>query len=255
MQCEAVWRRGSGRSVLKLSRLPNGEPEIFASIQGEGVTCGVPSVFVRLALCNLACHWCDTRYTWDWAQYDRIAEIIPVPSGEVAERILKRAEGSGGRIRTVVITGGEPLLQQRELVAPMAVLAGVGLRLEVETNGTIVPASELGGLVAQWNVSPKLANSQNQPSRRTVPSALAWFASRSNAYMKLVIAEPGDIDEANALVDRFAFPRDRVLLMPEAADPTALAQRSSWLVERCSEAGYRFSPRLQVLLWGGARGR
>ena len=58
--------------MLKLSRLPTGEPEIFTSIQGEGVTAGLPSTFVRLSLCSLHCDWCFVPETpvlmadWSW---------------------------------------------------------------------------------------------------------------------------------------------------------------------------------------------
>ena len=44
--------------------------EIFESIQGEGPTAGEPCVFLRLAMCNLHCRWCDTKYTWDWKKYE-----------------------------------------------------------------------------------------------------------------------------------------------------------------------------------------
>jgi 7-carboxy-7-deazaguanine synthase len=235
--------------VLRLSRLPSGEPEIFVSIQGEGVSAGVPSTFVRLAVCNLRCSWCDTRYTWDWERYDPSAEIVALAAAEVADRVEATAP------RNVVITGGEPLLQQRALVPLAAALKAGGRRIEVETNGTIAPHEDLGALVDQWNVSPKLANSGNAPERREVATALAWFARQPTAYFKLVVAAPSDLDEVTAMVAGYAVPAARVLLMPEGRTPAALAERSGWLVERCAAVGYRFTTRLHVLLWGDERGR
>lgn len=237
--------------MLKLSRLPSGEPEIFASVQGEGVTCGLPSVFVRLALCNLRCSWCDTRYTWDWTAYDPATFILALPPEDVAARVIQRATGP----RNVVVTGGEPLLQQRALVPLAQTLRAHGLRTEVETNGTIIPAEGLARAVDQWNVSPKLANSGNAPAQQEVPETLAWFAREPGAYFKFVIVQPEDVQEARALVERYGVPADRVVLMPEGTEPAALAMRSGWLVQAAVRLGYRFSPRLHILLWGDERGR
>ncbi len=247
--------------MLKLSRLPDGEPEIFASIQGEGVSCGTPSVFVRLAQCNLRCTWCDTAYTWDWQRYDPARETIALTGDDVRERVLELAGGAAARspgiklrIRTAVVTGGEPLAQQRELAPLLTALREAGMRVEVETNGTIVPA-EIAGLVDQWNVSPKLTSSGNEQAAREVPLALRWFAEEPRATFKFVVATQPDIAEASDLVARYGMPTDRVMLMPEAADPETLADRSPWVVEQCQLMGYRFGPRLHVALWGAARGR
>lgn len=235
--------------MLKLSRLPTGEPEIFASVQGEGVTAGLPSVFVRLATCNLRCVWCDTRYTWDWAAFDPREQILTLDAPAVADQVLKMAP------RNVVITGGEPLLQERDLSVLAARLRNAGLRLEVETNGTVLPSMGLAELVDQWNVSPKLENSRNAAREREVPSALGWFASHTSAYWKFVIVAPSDVDEAIGLGDRYGVPHERLVLMPEGTDAETLRERSLWLVERCRQTGARYSTRLHILLWGNERGR
>ncbi|HEY2386199.1 MAG TPA: 7-carboxy-7-deazaguanine synthase QueE [Candidatus Binatia bacterium] len=236
---------------MLLSRLASGEPELFASVQGEGITCGLPSVFVRLSLCNLSCGFCDTKYTWDWAHFDRAAETISLPTDDVARRVLALAAGGP---RNVVLTGGEPLLQQRELADLAGRLRGAGLRIEVETNATIVPADALAGSVDQWNVSPKLATSGNAPEARQQPEALAWFAAWPDAHFKFVVVEPADVDEVAALTVSYRIPAERVTLMPEGTDAATLAARSRWLAERCQALGFRLGTRLHVLLWGAARG-
>lgn len=261
--------------MLKLSRLPSGEPEIFASIQGEGVTCGCPSVFVRLALCNLACTWCDTKYTWDWAAYDIktlvmgmepievlrrvIGAATPFPSDRPAgagrEREQTRAPEPAPVVTNVVITGGEPLLQQGALVQLARQLKERSLRIEVETNATIAPSEELGTLVDQWNVSPKLSSSGNVLEQREVAEALRWFARNPAAFFKFVVVGPDDLAEIATLAERYGLGRDRILLMPEGTERQVLEERSQWLVKRCLELGYRFSPRLHIMLWGDERGR
>ena len=114
----------TGSAMLKLS-------EIFESLQGEGVSAGVPTIFVRLAQCNLHCTWCDTKYTWDFEHYNYDDEVREQSSEDVA-RIV-----NASTTRHVVLTGGEPMLQQRALSALFLSL-NPDIIVEVETNGTIL---------------------------------------------------------------------------------------------------------------------
>lgn len=235
--------------MLKVSRQPSGEPEIFHSVQGEGVTAGEPAVFLRLATCNLACTWCDTRYTWDWANYEVDEQVMPMSAEEVEQRVT--AFGT----RRLVITGGEPMLQQRELATLAASLRDRGYTCEVETNGTLEPRPEMAAAVSQWNVSPKLTNSGNDHARREVRPSLNAFAALDNAYFKFVIVEPGDVDEVSLLAGRYQLEPGKVILMPEGVTAEVLNERGSWLAEVCRDKGYRFSTRLHIQLWGDVRGR
>jgi 7-carboxy-7-deazaguanine synthase len=229
--------------------MPDGQPEIFSSIQGEGISVGVPSTFIRFSLCNLKCTWCDTAYTWDWTKYDPIAETTILAVGDV----LRRVEMF--RNQNVVITGGEPLVQQAELEQLATMLRGGHYRVEVETNGTLIPRPETSDHVDQWNVSPKLASSGNDEKQRLRPLALAWFAEQSNAYFKFVVTGPSDVDEVQSMMNRLTVPPKRVLLMAEGRSVAEQLEKARWLVPACQATGYRYSPRLHILLWGDERGR
>ena len=221
--------------------------EVFDSLQGEGVNAGKPCRFVRLALCNLHCHYCDTKYTWDFARYDYEREVHETALEVVAEQFRTAPAGH------VVVTGGEPLLQQRAL-AKVFERVPRELFIEIETNGTRVPLPSLCERVDQWNVSPKLASAGDSAELRIRPDALLTLRETGRAYLKLVVKTAHDRDEAEALRVRFGFSRERTLLMPEAATPQELEARSGEVAAWSQALSLRFSSRLHVSLWGGRRG-
>ena len=221
--------------------------EIFHSLQGEGYLAGVPSVFLRLAYCNLQCTWCDTKYTWDWVNHDPRKEIKRLRLDQVVEEIAKHPGDH------IVVTGGEPLLQKRDLLPLLRHLRSSGYSIEVETAGTL-PPGRLLEFINVWNVSPKLENSENPRSKREIPEVLSLFSQMQNAYFKFVLADRSDIDEVIALVRKYRVPKSRVFLMPEACDRETLERRSPWVSEMCERNGFRFSSRLQIELWNGLRG-
>ncbi|MBA4181261.1 MAG: pyrroloquinoline quinone biosynthesis protein PqqE [Anaerolinea sp.] len=231
---------------LLVSRMAGG-PEIFASIQGEGASAGYPSTFVRLAVCNLRCTWCDTAYTWDWSRFDRREQVLPMPAEAVFDTVRALAP------RRVVITGGEPLLQRRQLVPLLTLLNEAGYCVEIETNGTLAPAGA-APLIQQFNVSPKLAHSGNEGLARIRPDALRWFAGDERAVFKFVVQDQADLAELESLREAFAIPPGRVILMPEGRTADEIRQRSPWLADICTQRGYRFSTRLHILIWGDKRG-
>ncbi len=97
--------------------------EIFKSIQGESTYAGLPCVFVRLTGCNLRCNWCDSEYTFSGGRRMELGEVMT----EV-ERLLP----DGGLVE---VTGGEPMLQEREVVPLMQSLLDLGYTVLLETSG------------------------------------------------------------------------------------------------------------------------
>ena len=233
-----------------------GEAEIFASLQGEGPSQGRPCAFVRLSRCNLACVWCDTAYTWRFegdnrphrAQltYERKANQVTLDEEEAAQRIAALGQPR------LVVTGGEPLLQAPAVARMLALLPD--MRVEIETNGTVAPPPALDALVAQYNVSPKLAHSGNPADLALPPERLRAWAAEPRAAFKFVVAESADVEEVLELAERFAIPRERVWLMAEGTDAAALEAREAWLAPLCLEHGLTLSKRMHIQLYGDTRG-
>ena len=241
--------------ALILATDDEGGPEIFASVQGEGPSMGMPVAFMRLSRCNLACVWCDTAYTWHFqgderphrggVEYDRKANQLSLPEDEVAARIMALGQSR------LVITGGEPLLQAPALARLLELLPDVSV--EIETNGTTRAPAPLDIRIDQFNVSPKLAHSGNPAELALLPERLDAYATDPRAWFKFVIAEPVDVDEVLALRDRYRFRPGHVFLMAEGTDSETLREREKWLAPLCVRHGFRLSDRLHIHLFGDTR--
>ncbi|MEM1151307.1 MAG: 7-carboxy-7-deazaguanine synthase QueE [Pseudomonadota bacterium] len=250
---------------MRLATIRPGEPEIFLAPQGEGPSAGTPCVFVRLSQCNLHCVWCDTPYTWNFqgtdfahrkdkacgpAKFDRGTETVERDVHSLANALFEMD------CRRLVITGGEPLLQQRAVAALCKRLKTRDAEwvIEIETNGTIAPRGDVFALIDQFNVSPKLAHSGNAAKLRRRDPVLADYAKDPRAVLKFVVEAPSDVAEVDEIVGAVAMPTDRVWLMPEGTDSDTLTARSAWVRDICATRGYRFSDRLHIHAHGDTRG-
>ena len=221
--------------------------EVFGPTwQGEGPSLGRRAGFVRLGRCNLACTFCDTPYTWRWSDHDPAEELRTVAVDDLLAEILFMD------VSLVVVTGGEPLLQQSHLPPLLHRLRARGIDVEIETAGTLVPTPELVGLVTRFNVSPKLANSGNPEDRRLRPDALRALQATRKAAFKFVVVDATDLDEIAGIVDEHGL--TDVWVMPEGTDAEMIVERSRALVDPVLARGWHLTTRLHVLLWGDRRG-
>ncbi|MFC7337234.1 7-carboxy-7-deazaguanine synthase QueE [Haloferula chungangensis] len=249
---------------MKLAKLNDG-PEIFHTIQGEGVSAGLPAIFIRASRCNLHCRWCDTDYTWNFEgtpwphdfdadpnyhKHRKSDVTIELSPAEIAEHVLRFPT------RRVVLTGGEPLLQQSAWLELITLLrkADPAYLFEVETNGTRMPTPDFEAAIDQLNISPKLANSGMEESTRLIPEVLTHLADNPKAWFKFVASSDADVAEIESIAARFKIPSQRILLMPEGRTATELDRHSAGFAAEALARGWRFCDRLHVRLWGDKRG-
>lgn len=135
--------------------------EIFASLQGEGLRSGEPTLFIRLAGCNRRCPWCDTKYAWRGGNLFTVDEIR-----QQMEKL--RSQWS---INWVCLTGGEPLLQDLTELVPC--LKQAGFVLQLETNATLYQNLEIDW----WTISPKPPDYFFQPQFLTKAKEIKLIVS------------------------------------------------------------------------------
>lgn len=226
---------------MNVARL-NDRPEIFYSLQGEGASQGTPSLFLRLAGCNLACRWCDTAHAW------KRGEAVDMSPNEIAIALDKAAPDC----RRLVVTGGEPLLQG-DALEDLLLLLGHH-HIEIETNGTLDPSDTLLRRVDQWNVSPKLAHAGHAADRALRPVVLRNLADTGRAWFKFVVANSDDWPEIDELIRTCGLPKERILLMPQATTREELAAAREGVVALCLQHGVRYADRLHIAIWGDKKG-
>jgi organic radical activating enzyme len=254
--------------------------ESFYSVQGEGVTCGVPSYFVRLRACNLRCGgpagslvskgkaswWCDTEGIWDkaggWYTPEELEDKVRVEGEELGVDII------GGLVDGTIHfiwTGGEPTMDHN-VEAIKSFLHYWGERYpenesfhEIETNGTI--ETDLYLVMDQINCSAKLANSGMKAPVRIVPKAIAQIASHPNHWWKFVVncesEETAFLDlkeiEEDYLIP-FNLDKRRLVIMPGVDRLEDLPDVTRVLYEVAKKYGCRAVTRGHVLAWDKTTG-
>ena len=287
--------------------------EIFYSVQGEGRFVGVPSVFFRVFGCNFNCHgfgqgrdqskWlkpeempyatqdlsdvkhvselpvveigCDASASWasrykhlvSWDGIDKIAKDVTAYTPQ------NKWTCDNGQDVHFIITGGEPMLWQRETQQLLRQTEFNDLKnLTIETNCT-QPFKEnfdkfLHGLVAgdytkepvhiTWSTSPKLSISGEKWERAIRPDVAKQYASIPNThlYYKFVVQDEQDLDEVNRARDEYqkADVDADIYLMPMGATQEGQAKTAGQVAEMAMKHGFKYSPRLHVDLFGNKWG-
>jgi organic radical activating enzyme len=107
-------------------------------------------------------------------------------------------------------------------------------------------------LIHQFNVSPKLANSENSLKQRRRKHAFEYYTIHPCSYFKFVVMGEEDLKEIFELQSLYNIPTEKILLMPEGRTDKETQARAQEIVELCKKNGYRFCNRLHVWIWDGA---
>lgn len=205
--------------------------EIFYSIQGESTSAGKPTVFVRLATCNLRCRYCDTRYAfWEgtaWSVDKILDEVATYPT------------------KWVCLTGGEPL-GQRNIYPLMHELLARGYRVSLETGGGFSVKDVPPAVVKVLDLKcPESGESE----------AMVWGNTElltPHDQVKFVVSSKADFDwSAKIAREKGLFEKATVLVSP-VADKVTPKDLAEWTLA----SGLPFTLQIQLhkVIWGNQRG-
>ena len=230
------------------------------TLEGEGKYAGYPSIFMRLAMCNLTCkgfsstdspHGCDSFISWSKKNkftYEELCKFME-KHGFIEE--LKKDT-------ILKLTGGEPFLQQKNLLEFIEYFISKYKfvpRIDFESNATIQPLPQwnnLGGVT--YTVSPKLSNNGDPEEKRYKPEILKWFKN-NNACFKFVVKSEEDVRE---IFEKYIndsvinIPKELIWFMPCCGSREEQNTQAFIVAELCKKYNIKFSPRLQLLIWNKA---
>jgi organic radical activating enzyme len=259
----------------------------FYTVQGEGISSGIPSYFVRFGICNLTCGmsraftnmlakeqkledgeifegdlvkegkatWtCDSTSQWLWRGEDKEFDYL-----------INRWKEEGvydyikdGSVH-IIWTGGEPTIKghQESIVnftnywlSRYLDRNDVTPFYEIETNGTVVIDEPLFKMLDQINCSPKLANSGMTEKQRIVPAAIKRIMEHKNYQFKFVISTEEDVQELfRDFVVPFNIPLKNVVCMPGLDDAANFEERTQFCLEMAKKYRFRGLTRLHIAAW------
>ena len=226
--------------------------ELFVdTIQGEGISTGIPASFLRLKDCSLQCVFCDTLEVWKQGNEYSFNELFSL----LEEYGVVQKFRQGQRL---VLTGGSPLLQQNELTRFIHEFYNkyhFKPYIEVENECMIEPTLSFIDIVNQWNNSPKLSNSGMKEKIRYKPELLRKMSLLPNSYFKFVVDCKEDWQEINEF---FLLPelikKEQIILMPCGQTQDELSKTRELVADLAVEKNVRFSDRLHVTIWNKKTG-
>jgi organic radical activating enzyme len=244
------------------------DDKVFYTIEGEGEFVGQPSVFMRLAMCNLTCNaWasegspngCDSYISWSVKNKMTFQEIwdefFSRDGQNFAQHLNDRA--------ILKITGGEPLIQEKQLLKFVEFLHQKMMddvsynspmfRIDFETNATLLPHDDW---VMVWDAtfttSPKLSTNGDPVEKSYKPEVLKWHRNHGSSF-KFVVTCSEDIDEIwNKFVKPIDIPEFRIWLMPCCGSRQEHVEAAEAVAEYAKALHVNFSPRLQLVIWDKA---
>lgn len=252
--------------------------EIFGpTIQGEGAFTGVPSVFLRLNGCNLRCAFaggsiCDTAYTSHHPE-----KLAPKETTDVAKELID-IFNQHEHVHHLVVTGGEPMLQQTALLQVIKDLRNKlpYIHITIETNGTIKPIDEWAKEKnIFWSVSPKLDNSccfegtdvpvkeqeMHKKHHINYEAVAKMMTSGAGGQLKFVYSADGkteqyikDYLEGLERTSQNAVWYWPVMVMPEGQTLDQITRSAKACVEAAIRNGWQVADRLHIRIWGTERG-
>lgn len=248
---------------LRREHLFLSDDKIFYTLEGEGEYIGQPSVFMRLSMCNLTCKaftssdspfGCDSYISWSIKtkmSFEDIFAMMEDPANNFIEHLRNRA--------IFKITGGEPLIQQNQLLKFMRAFVEKYKflpRIDFETNATLTPdqawKTEFN---ATFTTSPKLTSNGDPEEKTYKPDVLRWHADNNSGF-KFVIKRSEDIEEIwKKYVDDYEginVPLQRIWFMPCCGSREEHIKAAPVVAEYAKSMHVNFSPRMHLLVWNKA---
>tara|TARA_R110001583_G_scaffold54131_4_gene166189 strand:+ start:2048 stop:2803 length:756 start_codon:yes stop_codon:yes gene_type:complete len=233
------------------------DDKAFYTLEGEGEYAGIPSVFFRLSMCNLTCkgfasedspHGCDSYISWSVKNKMTFNEIFEYFE---EHKLVKRLKDGA----ILKLTGGEPLVQQKQLLKFIeAYIEKYDHHpvIDFETNATIMPDEQwVDKYFASFTTSPKLTSNGDPEEKTYKPDVLRWHKEIGSGF-KFVVSQSEDIDEIWRKYindDKINVSTNRVWLMPCCGSRKEHIENATAVAEYAKAMNVNFSPRLHLLLW------
>ena len=208
--------------------------EIFYSIEGEGIEIGRPEIFVRLAGCNLRCEWCDTKYALENGKEMELREVVDE---------IKRLS-----CQSVSITGGEPLLQSKELTELGHWLKKSGYWIQLNTNGTIFN-QEIFEMVDLISMDCKCPSSKMKSVDSVLKKTKELFNNKTQ--FKCVISNKKDFEYAFHKVKSILQNADNIVFQPEWNNKDFSSELADLVKE--DKCNVKMIMQQHKMIWGNKR--